>query len=365
MREQALLAILSGEDTRATACAARSLLSCLAPVYSFGADAKNLAFAKGWRRAHALGRPTVSVGNLTTGGTGKTPMVAWVARQLAAVGHRPCILLRGYRGKGGTSDETEELRLAVGDMAHVAPHPDRVAEARRVLAAHPEVTCFILDDGFQHRRAGRDLDLLLVDATNPWGYGRTLPRGLLRESRKHARRADAVVVTRSDRVTSVALARLAEEIRALTGHPPLALARHGWEGFRVFHDGADRVAGLDALIQERVAVTCGIGNPAAFMAEARAFCGTVVTARAQADHFAWDAPALAAFFAEARTEGAGALLTTEKDFVKWRPQLAATGRGPGDPPVFRPRLSMQFSHGGEALATLLASRIPSPIPASA
>lgn len=353
MTEQDFLAIASGEDRRLRACALRGVLACLAQVYALGAGAKNWMFAVGFKQAQDLGRPTVSIGNLTTGGTGKTPMVAWVAKQLAAQGHRPCILLRGYRAKNGVSDEAEELRGLVGDVAQVAPHPDRVAEAKRQLAAHPDITCFILDDGFQHRRAKRDLDLVLVDATNPWGYGHCLPRGLLRENKQNLRRADAVVVTRCDRVESEALAQIEAEIQALAGRPPLALARHGWEGFKVWKDGSEEGAPWDALRGEKAAAVCGIGNPAAFLAQARTRAGALVLERPMADHFAWDAAALDNLFGEAQVAGASAVLTTEKDFVKWRvyPRQLRL-------PVFRPVLAMQFPQGGNALPTLLASRIP-------
>jgi tetraacyldisaccharide 4'-kinase len=231
-----------------------------------------------------------------------------------------------------------------------------VAEAKRQLAAHPEITCFVLDDGFQHRRARRDLDLVLVDATNPWGYGATLPRGLLREKKAGLRRADAVIVTRADRVDAGALAALEKEIQAVAGRAPLALARHGWEGFRVWKDGAEDAAPVDALQSARVAVVCGIGNPAAFAAQAQG-CAQVVMVQPMADHAAWSPALFAGVVEQALAAGAAALLTTEKDFVKWRPILAGLRT---TLPVYRPLLAMQFPQGGDALATLLASRIPFP-----
>ncbi len=354
MTQQHLLAILSGQARGPGPALVRGLLAALAPLYAWGAAAKNAFFDAGWLKASDLGRPAVSVGNLTTGGTGKTPMVAWVVHALAKAGHRPCVLLRGYKSQNGVSDEAQELHQRVGAVAQVAPHPDRVAEARRQLAAHPEITCFVLDDGFQHRRAKRDLDLVLVDATNPWGYGATLPRGLLREKKAGLRRADAVIVTRSDRVDAEALAQLGVEIQAITGRDPLALARHDWEGLAVWRDGAEDVAPLDALQTARVAVVCGIGNPAAFTAQARG-CAQVVMVEPVADHAAWSPALFAGVVERALAAGATALLTTEKDFVKWRPLLAQLHL---TLPVYRPLLAMQFPQGGEALATLLASHIP-------
>lgn len=361
MTEQGLLSIMSGRAKGPGPALVRALSAAAAPLYALGAAAKNGVYDAGWAQTHDLGRPAVSVGNLTTGGTGKTPMVAWVVRQLAQAGHRPCILLRGYKSKNGVSDEAEELRQMVGDVAQVAPNPDRVAEAARQLAAHPGITCFVLDDGFQHRRARRNLDLVLVDATNPWGYGWTLPRGLLREGKRNLRRADAVVVTRCDRVAPERLAQVCDEVKAVAGLAPLALARHGWEGFRVWKGGREEEAPLDALRAEKIAAVCGIGNPHAFLAQAEACAGKSVLVDSMPDHFAWDVSMVAGFLASASVKGASAVLTTEKDFVKWRPLLSLSHPMRAalefDLPIFRPRLAMEFPRGGDALATLLASRI--------
>ena len=207
MNEQRLLSIMSGEAKGCGPALVRGLMALAAPACTpWALQPKTRLTIPGWAKAHDLGRPTVSIGNWTTGGTGKTPMVAWVARQLAHAGHRPCVLLRGYKSKNSISDEAEELRQLLGARALVAPAPTAWPEAARMLAAHPEISCFVLDDGFQHRLAGRDLDLVLVDATNPWGYDRMLPRGLLREKKAGLRRADAVIVTRADRVDAGELA---------------------------------------------------------------------------------------------------------------------------------------------------------------
>ena len=137
--------------------------------------------------------PVISVGNITTGGVGKTPMVAWLARQLLEAGHRPAICMRGY-GSSRTqrSDEEMEYEAILPEVAVVAD-PNRAAAARRHLSRHPETDCLLLDDGFQHRQLHRDLDLVLLDATVHLPAERMLPAGHLREPVGNLQRADAVI----------------------------------------------------------------------------------------------------------------------------------------------------------------------------
>lgn len=190
--------ILSGEDRGAGAKLTRVALTAMEPAYRAAVALRNVAFDRGWRTPRDLGRPTISVGNLTVGGTGKTPMVVALCRKLIAMGHLPGVLLRGYKSHGGRSDEADELQTTLGSQVVVEADPDRVAAARRVLQKTPGTTVFVLDDGFQHRRAHRDLDIVLLDAARPFADGHVLPRGLLREPMQNLRRASAVIFTHAD-----------------------------------------------------------------------------------------------------------------------------------------------------------------------
>ena len=289
----------------------------LAAAYGLAVRVRNRLFDMGWRRAHRLPAPVLSVGNLTAGGTGKTPAVVWLARALIERGERPAVLLRGYgaaaRGADGipSTDEAVVLREALPDVAVVA-EPDRVAGGRAALAAG--ATVLVCDDGFQHRRLARDLDLLCIDATDPAGGGHLLPWGLLREPVAGARRAHAALLTRSDAVPVDALAALrARGAGWLAGGPVLATTHAPRELV-----DAGGVHGLDALAGVAVFVLSGVGNPAAVAATAAAAGARVVGARAFPDHHAWTAGDLAACAAAARAAGAAHLLTTEKDWVKLR-----------------------------------------------
>ncbi|MBX2851185.1 MAG: tetraacyldisaccharide 4'-kinase [Phycisphaeraceae bacterium] len=346
LRQRALLA-MSGEDHSLGGRCLRAALTAAVPAYALGNALRSAYFATGVKRTYALGRPTMSVGNLTTGGTGKTPMVGWVVERLLKQGHRPCILLRGYRG----GDEAIEHQQRWGGSVRVEPNPDRVVAAKTALEDDPSITCFVLDDGFQHRRAQRDLDLVLIDATNPWGYGHLLPRGLMREPKSAIKRADHVVVTRSDLVPPEGLKQIDRQVETVTGKPPIAHAEHTWVGLV---DAAGEVHDLTILNAMNVMGVVGIGNPAAFEATLTEHSGQVLHCEAQPDHHGYTRKQLLRFMDLATTAGAQAIVTTEKDWVKWASLLEDESVGV---PIYRSALAMRFRDGGEELAGLLGRLI--------
>ena len=346
-------AILAGE----TSPVIRQLLGACTPAYRSAVALRNQMFDQGLRRPASLGRPTVSVGNLTTGGTGKTPMVAAVCHHLLEQGKTPAVLLRGYHADSqGQSDEAQQLRSELPDAVIVMPNPSRIAGAKAVLKEHPHVDVFVLDDGFQHRQAARDVDLVLVDATQPFGFGRLLPRGLLREPMTSLARADAIVVTRADQISSSQLHHLDQTIARYHRRPPIAHAAHRWQGWRV----GEEQKNLDAASTLRVAAITGIGNPKAFEHTLREHVTQIVWHRRLDDHHPYSQAELEQAFAQAQHDGAQALVTTEKDWVKWAPLLADR---PGLIPVWRPWLGLDLFHGRQAWQALLDPVIQSSIPA--
>jgi tetraacyldisaccharide 4'-kinase len=350
-----IISILSGEDRSLTAALLRGGLRAIAPLYGLAVQGRNSLFEVGVRRSIRLPRPVISVGNLTTGGTGKTPMVIDFAQRIVRAGGRPAILLRGYKAKSGLSDEADVLRSHLGSQVIVAPNPDRVAAAKRVLESAPSITAFILDDGFQHRRVKRDLDLLLISAADPFGLGYLLPRGFLREPLKNARRADAVIVTNAQGAFRAALPEIDDWVRRTTGRPPIAHVAHAWTGFV---DALGQRHELEQLLNQKVAAATGIGNPASFRGSLVELGAEIVEHRRFADHHVYTAEDLHQVFEGARQHNAMAVVTTEKDWVKWRVLLGA-GRTPL--PIFRPLLQMEFLDGSDALDVLLA-RVLKPLP---
>lgn len=177
----------------------RGLLTPLSAVYGAAVAARNSYYDRVPSASHTAGIPVISVGNLTVGGTGKTPLTIEIVRRLRAAGRRPAILTRGYGAAGGeTADEVLEFEVALPDLP-VVVNADRVAGAVAARRDHG-ADCLVLDDGFQHRRLRRDLDVVLVDALDWCGGGRVLPAGRLREPLSSLGRADWIVITRCNQV---------------------------------------------------------------------------------------------------------------------------------------------------------------------
>ncbi|HEX8458337.1 MAG TPA: tetraacyldisaccharide 4'-kinase [Pyrinomonadaceae bacterium] len=311
-------------------------------AYGAVGSVRRALYRRGVLRVEQVGAPVVSVGNITAGGTGKTPLVEWLARALAREGRRVCILSRGYgrvhagrrvlvsdgeRVLAGAREAGDEPRLLAESLTglHVAVvcDADRVAAARwAVENLRSEV--FILDDGFQHLRIARDLNILTLDASNPWGGERLLPGGRLREPLGELRRADLIVVTRAE------LAGDLEDLRArasvLSGGRPVLVARTATRRVApLVTDAAGdaREAGElqpahPADIPRTLAAFCAIGNPQAFFAHARREGLVLNYTRAFTDHHVYTQRDVDDCAREAMRRGARALLTTTKDAVKLR-----------------------------------------------
>src|SRR4029453_11169189 len=225
--------LVSGRWTGPWPAALRGLLAAAEPVYAAMVRAKNRRFDSGRGQPVRVDAPVISVGNLTVGGTGKSPLVAWLAEWFQSRGTAVAIISRGYGAKEGQpNDEALELAARLPDVPHLQ-NPDRVAAARHALAAHPRHV-LILDDAFQHRRIARDLDIVLLDALEPFGHERLLPRGLLREPVANLSRAHVVALSRADAVDETARDQIRERVREAAPqavwleleHRPTGLVNH-------------------------------------------------------------------------------------------------------------------------------------------
>jgi tetraacyldisaccharide 4'-kinase len=348
-RGDAWLAIISGERRGPAAALARGALAALAALYRAGLFFSDLRFRVPGA-VRSASRPVVSVGNLTVGGTGKTPMVAYLAEMASQMGGRPVLLSRGYGAAAGRpNEEAVELARLCPGVPHLQS-PDRRQALEDWAAANP-CDLAILDDGFQHRRLARDLDIVLVDALRPFGYGRLLPRGLLREPLSALRRVDVVVITRADLVSPQALALLKQTI-ADRARPaaPILVAAHQPTGL-VLADGSRRQA--DWLRGQEIAAACGIGNPGAFRRTLERAGGRVRWFEVFPDHYAYTPADLDRLIRAAEAAGVNALVTTGKDLVKWQPLLAA-GQAP---PVLVAALEvrLQVLEGEETLRRKIAA----------
>jgi tetraacyldisaccharide 4'-kinase len=288
------------------------------------------------------------VGNLTLGGTGKTPLVAWVAQELASAARGVTLISRGYGGRSGEpNDEARELALRLPGVPHLQ-NPDRIAAAQAAQAVNPRHV-FVLDDAFQHRRIARDLDLVLIDALEPFGFDHLFPRGTLREPLSGLRRADAVILTRADLVSAD---ERAEIQRRVVQFAPSAL----WveTAFRPlqFRNPAGDIQPVSRLAGQPVIAFCGIGNPGGF-AHTLANAGlNLVELKTFPDHQTYGSRELAALadFAHRHSE-AKALLCTMKDLVKLRVTSI------GSLPIWALEIDVAFLHGGEALRQRLQAAV--------
>ncbi len=289
------------------------LLWPVSVFYSAIARMKAWGYFKGVFGKQELNGTVISVGNLTVGGTGKTPMVLWIAEHLAQEGKKAAILTRGYLGSGSEesgglpqSDEVAMLRERLGGQVQLGVGANR-HKSGRALASHG-VDWFVLDDGFQHLKLARDADIVLVDATDPFGGGMALPAGRLREPVSAIRRADLVVITRSVQAPSRALESL---IRRHTKCP-------------IFYASTKlecvlRVPRLDVALprqdfeKARFLAFCGIGNPGAFFDDLRNWGFQIVGERRFSDHHVYTAQEAEELENAATKCGADALLCTEKD----------------------------------------------------
>jgi tetraacyldisaccharide 4'-kinase len=341
-------ALVSGQTRGLRPALERGGLLLASIPYSLVTHLRNQLYDSGWLSSHRTAVPVVSVGNLTLGGTGKTPCVEYVAGFYRQFGRRVAILSRGYGAAGGRNDEALVLEENLPDVPHLQG-PDRAALAE-VAVEELESEVLVLDDGFQHRRLARDLDVVLLDATQPWGHGRLFPRGLLRESKKSLRRAGAVVLTRRDQVGAAELDALRRSVARLAPDVPVAETTHG----PVELVNASReTAVLEVLKGRPVAAFCGLGNPEAFRHTLQSLGARVADFQTFPDHHAYNRTDVEDLHRWARQQATDCVMvTTQKDLVKLRlDQL-------GGLPLWALRIRLHFEAGQDALDRNLRRVLP-------
>lgn len=319
-------------------------LSPLSWVFGAGVALRNLLFDLGILRAQRLALPSVSVGNLSVGGTGKTPVAAWIAGELAALGAKPAIVMRGY----GADEPLVHARL--NPAVPVVANADRVAGAREAKARGASVV--VLDDAFQHRRAQRDVDLVLIAAEQGMAQ-RVLPAGPLREGRGALRRASAVIITRKSATLAEAEA-VAAAWTGFAGAPPTAIVALRPGDLRPVHAADAAAQSSDLLKGSRVLAISAIGNPEAFEQQLAAL-GAVVTSAAFPDHHPFSAQDGARLAAEASVHDRA--VCTLKDAVK----LASLWPR-GAPPLWYLSQAVEVERGGALIREALRRLVPGPQP---
>jgi tetraacyldisaccharide 4'-kinase len=312
---------------------ARLALLPVSGLWRLAMDSRLLAYRKGWMAVHDLPLPSVAVGNLTVGGSGKTPIATWIARHYVERGLKPGILLRGYG-----NDETLVHQHAVPEAVVVAD-PDRAAGAERALANGAQV--LVLDDAYQRLDVHRDLNILVMSAETTRAVRWPLPAGPWREGWSALERADAVIVTRK-RATAEAAAELAAELSGrITG--PVAVAHLGLGTLEGLVSGTRRPA--DTLAGKRVVAASAIADPDAFVAQTKA-TGAAVQVATWRDHHDYR-PEDVAWLAHAARR-ADHVVITQKDAVKLRDRWPAAA-----PEPLVALLDLHWEDGGDRIVAAL------------
>jgi tetraacyldisaccharide 4'-kinase len=343
-----LLNVLSGTEGGPGATALRATTAAIEPFYAALMRTRNWMFDARWVSSHGLGRSTISIGNITTGGTGKTPMVRWLAQRLRERGRHVAVLARGYKSSSSAGGDEQimldrMLNCSGERRVELLADPNRMNAAASVLRSDPSIDLFILDDGFQHRRARRNLDLVLLSAPEPFGFGHVLPRGLLREPLSGLRRAGACVITHADQVSAEQLAAIEQQIHRFALDVPIYRAVHQHVGLRRGNEtGKEAGESVGMLGQVPFFAFAGIGSPARLDRQLAEWGSTYRGKRWFDDHHAYSIRDLRELSDAARAAGAEVLLTTEKDWVKVidlpRSNLA---------PIWRIEMAMRFLEDDE------------------
>ena len=303
------------------------LLPPFSALYSLATRLRLAAYRRHLFAVTKLDVPVISVGNITTGGTGKTPLVEWVCRVIAEQDKRVCVLTRGF----GRQDPSQQIVVSdgnniVADVSVAGDEPQLLAtnllgvaavvcNSNRALAGAWAINnfqseVFVLDDGFQHLRLARDLNIVTIDATNPWGGG-LLPYGHLREPLSGLARADCVVVTRAEEPAD--LAAIMQTLKQIVGAVPIFRSRMRTSGLRALNEGSLEQG---PSFSQPVGAFCGVGNPESFFNHLRREGYELAFNRAFPDHYNYQQVDIDRIVAEAKATGARSILTTAKDAVK-------------------------------------------------
>ncbi len=343
MSQQCFHKLISGQPRCFGIVLLRFFLGAAAKLYTAVILLRNLAYSKKWLKVHTAGVPVISIGNITAGGTGKTPLVIWLCKPLTQ--NYNCVrLTRGYKATQNYSDEAAILAETC-PHAKVIVNPDRVAGANEAVDKIG-AKILIMDDGFQHRRLARNLDIVTIDATCPFGYDKMLPAGLLREPVAALKRADAVVITRCNQAGEDELAELEKKLQLVNPDAIIARSMHR-PVYAKSIDGGQ--ISIDELKDKRVLAFCGIGNPQAFFNTVNGLGCDTVGSETYDDHYRYTDDCLADIYEQAGHLKADLILTTQKDWTKIT-QLAPVKK---DIPLAYLAIELKFISGEDKITQLI------------
>ncbi|MDR0870562.1 MAG: tetraacyldisaccharide 4'-kinase [Planctomycetaceae bacterium] len=304
--------IISGNRRGLAASLFRGLFAAAEVPYAAFAAFRNFLYDNGIKKQYRSALPVISVGNLTLGGTGKTPLVAYLAELVQFYGKRPGIISRGYKKSSDDgNDEFQELALRLDGVPHIQ-NPNRLAAAEE-LTRQNNADVLILDDAFQHRRIARNVDIVLLDASEPFGLEHLFPRGTLREPLSGLRRADAVVLSRADFIDGKERERIKRRVMSIAPNVVWSEAVHQPE---FLFSALQHKSPLQTIHGKRALAFCGIGNPQAFVRTLKS-CGVSVADLVPfPDHYRYTNTDLDRLAERVQRCSPDVVLCTMKDIVK-------------------------------------------------
>ena len=347
MNQQNYCKLISGQNNGLFPQLLRCILGLPAIGFSFIVRLRNLLYSKGLLKVHHVDAAVLCVGNITTGGTGKTPLVVWLCNlitqnpELKTQNCKCAILTRGYKARAKeNADFKDEIAILAESCpeAEVIVNPDRFTGAAEAIGKYA-AKVLIMDDGFQHRRLARNLDIIAIDAIQPFGYGKMLPAGLLREPVSSLKRAGAVVITRCDQIDGAELNKLEKKLRAINPdmviarsihapvsvkypEPPVIPAKAGIQKDNKKMDSClRRNDNIEQLKGKKVFAFCGIGNPDAFLDTIKNLGSELAGSKIYDDHYHYTDACLTEISEQAKELGADLILTTQKDWTKVIPNF--------------------------------------------
>ena len=312
-------------------------------LYGLLVRCRNSIYANG-RNVMRVPLPVISVGNMTVGGTGKPPLVTWIVRQLRASGHNPAIVMRGYASVDPVlADEAVEYKERLDDI-DVIVGADRFGQITKYIEAGGSADCLVMDDGFQHRKLHRDLDIVVLNILRDTFSQRMLPAGWLREPLAGLHRADAVVVSHAQRSDP----SFGKSVQDISGKEPISWTSHHWTGLSIHDESGTSDAGLDWLTGRSVAVRLGIGYPSSVIETLVRLGAKVASQLPAGDHQPFTTSEIRTLVNTSKT--VDAIVMTLKDWVKARDVVDLQSL---HCPIIVPCLALEVVEGANELDSLL------------
>ncbi len=328
-------------------------LIALSKIYSVIIRLRNILYDKHILTVHRAEAVVISIGNITAGGTGKTPLVEWLYNEITKNTKgksKIAILTRGYKTTQNSKLKTQNYIDEPALLAENCPDVNVVINTKRVIGASEAIgkynsNVLIMDDGFQHRRLARNFDIVTIDATCPFGYGKIIPAGLLREPLNSLKRANAAVITRCDQVSETKLTEIENQLRNIKPQLPIARSIHAAVYIKTIDN---RKISLDEYKNRKIFAFCGIGNPDSFIKTLINMNYNVAGSKIYDDHHNYTDSCLADLSKQSQNLGAEIMLTTQKDFTKIRLLESARNH-----PLAYVAIEIQFLSGQDRLRCLI------------